>query len=154
MPGSRRLSRQILEHPGSVVVIPRISAGAFLLVRQFRFAAKRWLWEFPAGGLEKGETLVAAARRELIEEVGYCPGRLRKLGQFYASPGISSEKMHLYLAEDLTPAFAECDEDEEIETRKFSLGAIGRMIQSGSILDAKTIVGFFYIRGRLARVRK
>lgn len=153
-PGSRKLSRQILEHPGSVVVIPRISKNRFLLIRQFRFAAKGWLWEFPAGGLEKGETLAEAARRELIEEVGYRPGRLRKITQFYPSPGISSEMMHLYLAEKLKPAFAKCDEDEEIKVHEFPLEAIEKMIASGRIVDAKTMIGFSYLRDRFGRRRK
>lgn len=146
MPGKKLLSRQILEHPGSVVIIPKIGPGRFLLIRQFRFAARNWLWEFPAGGLEKGESLISAARRELIEEVGLCPRRLKKFVDFYPSPGISSEIMHLFLAEKLFPATAEQDEDEEIEVHEFTLPEIGRMIHSGRIRDAKTMLGYFFLQ--------
>ncbi len=146
LPGKKLLSRQILEHPGSVVIIPKVREGRFLLVRQFRFAARDWLWEFPAGGLEKGESLRAAARRELIEEVGFCPRRLKKLVDFYPSPGISSEVMHVYLAENLYPATAEKDEDEEIQVHEFSLPQIGKMIRQGRIRDAKTLLGYYLIK--------
>ena len=86
MPSGRMLSRQILEHPGCVVVIPRIKKDRYILIRQFRFEARDWLWEFPAGGIEKGESLTQAARRELIEEIGYRPKRLKKLLQFFSFP--------------------------------------------------------------------
>lgn len=146
--GDRVLSRQILEHPGSVVIIPKIGPDRYLLVRQFRFAARQWLWEFPAGGLERGESLTEAAVRELMEEVGYRPRRLKKLLKFYPSPGISSEVMHLFLAESLVRETAIKDEDEEIEIHEVSSATIVRMIRSGAICDAKTIISFFYIRDR------
>ena len=145
MPDGRILSRQVLEHPGAVVIIPKIRRGRYFLIRQFRFATRDWLWEFPAGGVESGESLKQAARRELIEECGLRPRRLTKLVQFYPTPGISGEIMHLYLAEDLVPDHAEGDEDEAIRKREFSLGEIGTMIRRGVIRDAKTIVGFFYL---------
>lgn len=141
----RTLSRQILEHPGSVVIIPKIRRDQYLLIRQFRFAARGWLWEFPAGGLEAGESLAQAARRELMEEVGYRPKRLKKVVEFYPTPGVSAEKMHLFLASSLVPATARRDEDEEMEIHEFSSDEIARMIRSGAICDAKTILGFFYI---------
>ena len=146
MPGGRVLSRQILEHPGSVVIIPRISRDRYLLIRQFRFAARGWLWEIPAGGVEKGETFAQAARRELIEEVGYRPRRLKKLMHFYPTPGVSGEIMHLYLAEDLVPDSAEKDEDEEIEVHEFSPAQIERLIKKGTIIDAKTILAFYFLK--------
>ncbi|HTL47016.1 MAG TPA: NUDIX hydrolase [Verrucomicrobiae bacterium] len=142
------LSRQILEHPGSVVMIPKISKQRYLLVRQFRFAARGWLWEFPAGGIEPGENLNEAAKRELCEEIGACPKKMRKLVSFYPSPGISSEVMHLFLAEKLYPAWGEKDEDEEIEIGVFTGPQIEAMIRSGKITDAKTILGFYYLTRR------
>jgi ADP-ribose pyrophosphatase len=146
MPSGRILSRQILEHPGSVVVIPQIARDRYLLIRQFRFAARGWLWEWPAGGVEKGETLKQAASRELGEEVGLRPKRLKKLLQFFPSPGVSSERMYLYLAQDLVPAKGQKDEDEEIEKHEFSLRQIENMIRKGRIVDAKTILGFYLLR--------
>ncbi len=141
--GGKRLSRQILEHLGAVVIIPKTAKGKYILVRQFRFAAKDWLWEFPAGGLERGENLVNAAKRELMEEVGYYPKKIRKLTEFYPTPGICGEVMYLYLAESLIPRRAVQDDDEEIETGEFTLKEIGQMIRRKKIRDAKTMIGYF-----------
>lgn len=146
MPSGRILSRQILEHPGAVVVIPKIRADRYILIRQFRFAAKNWLWEFPAGGIEKGESFKQAAARELAEETGLKPRKLKLLCQFFPTPGISGEIMYLYLAEQLIPAKAQKDEDEELEVAEFSLAQITRMIRGGEICDAKTILGYFYLK--------
>lgn len=143
----RTLSRQIIEHPGSVVIIPRFEDGTYGLVRQFRFAARCDLWEFPAGGIEIKENLRQAAARELSEEIGYHPRQLKKLLSFYPSPGISSEVMHLYLAEKMVPRKRPHDEDEEIEMKKFSPAQILTMITKQTIVDAKTILGAYFLKG-------
>lgn len=146
MPGGKILHRQVLEHPGSVVIIPKIGPDRFILIRQFRFAAGKWLWEFPAGGVEQGETFRWAAARELAEETGYRPKRLTELVRVYPTPGISGELMHLYLAEKLVPYAADGDEDEAIELCEFTSNGIERMIRSGRIIDAKTIAGYLYLK--------
>lgn len=146
MSDGKVLSRQILEHPGAVVIIPEVKPGRYILIRQFRFAAQDWLWEWPAGGLEPGESLKFAASRELTEEIGMKPKTLRQIVKFYPTPGISGEIMYLFLAKGLTPAYAICDEDEEIEVQEFSLKEIEKMIKIGKICDAKTILGFFYLK--------
>lgn len=145
-PHGKVLLRQILEHPGCVVIIPRTDAGKYILVKQYRFPLEKHLWEFPAGGKEPGETLPHAARRELMEEIGMKPGKLRKLLAFYPTPGVSGEKMHVFLASDLQPAIAQKDEDEDFELGTFSLSEIGRMIRRGTIVDGKTLIGFFYLK--------
>ncbi len=145
-PQGKLLSRQILEHPGCVVIIPETEDGKFILVRQYRFPLERHLWEFPAGGRESGETFPHAAKRELMEEIGMKPGKLRKLLEFYPTPGVSGEKMHVFLASGLKPAVAVKDEDEEFEIGVFSLAEIGRMIRRRKIVDGKTIIGFFYLK--------
>ncbi len=145
-PQGKVLSRQILEHPGCVVVIPRMNAGKYVLVKQYRFPLEKHLWEFPAGGKEPGETFPHAAKRELMEEIGMKPGKLQKILAFYPTPGVSGEKMHVFLATELCPAIAEKDEDEDFEVKEFSLADIGRMIQSGEICDGKTLIGFFYLK--------
>ncbi|MDP3919359.1 MAG: NUDIX hydrolase [Candidatus Omnitrophota bacterium] len=149
----RVLSRQILEHPGSVVILPEMSRDHYILVRQFRFAARTSLWELPAGGVDPGETMAQAAKRELMEEIGYRPRRLKKMMKFYPSPGISGEVMHLYHARKLEPAWAEPDEDEEIEVKCFHVRDIERMIRSGQIIDAKTLLAFFYLKSRKKGVK-
>ncbi len=145
MSDGKILSRQVLEHPGAVVMVPEVRRGHYILIRQFRFAVRDWLWEWPAGGIEPGESVQKAAARELAEEIGMRPKRLKKIMEFYPTPGVSAEIMHLFLAKGLVPARAVCDEDEEIEAREFSLKEIEKMIKQGKIRDAKTILGFFYL---------
>ena len=151
MPNGRLLSRQILEHPGAVVVIPKTKEGQFILVRQFRFAAGNWLWEFPAGGIEKGESIRRAAARELSEEICLAPRRLKELLRFYPTPRISGEIMYLYLAEGLYVKQGKCDEDEEFTVKAFSLSEIGRMIRRGRIVDGKTMLGYACLKYGLKR---
>lgn len=155
MPSGRRLSRQIIEHPGSVVIIPKTPDGKFVLIRQFRFAARDWLYEFPAGGVEASESFRKAAARELMEETGFRPRRLRFLVKIFPTPGISGEMMYLFLAEGLVPQRLECDEDEELEVVLVTEKKLERMILSGKIRDAKTILGFLYLkRYRSTRLRR
>ena len=146
MPDGKVLSRQIIEHPGAVVMIPKFNSRKYILIRQFRFAAKDWLWEWPAGGIEKGENLRSAAERELMEECGFFPKKLKLLLEFYPTPGISSEIMHLFLAENLVPRTSPPDEDEDIELGYFTLPEIGRMIRRNKICDAKTILGYHILK--------
>jgi ADP-ribose pyrophosphatase len=145
-PHGKVLSRQVLEHPGCVVIIPRTDAGKYILVRQYRFPIGKYLWEFPAGGRELGETFPQAANRELMEEIGMRPGKLKLLLRFYPTPGVSGEKMHVFLAGKLRPAVAPKDEDEDFELGTFSRAEMGRMIQRREIVDGKTLIGFFYLK--------
>jgi len=145
-PQDKVLSRQVLEHPGCVVIIPRTDAGKYVLVWQYRFPLEKYLWEFPAGGREAGESFPQAAKRELMEEIGMRPGKLKKLLAFYPTPGVSGEKMHVFLAWGLEPAVAQKDEDEDFELGTFSLSEIGRMIRRNEIVDGKTLIGFFYLK--------
>lgn len=146
MKGAGIISRQIIEHPGAVVIIPKLENGKFVLIRQFRFAARNWLWEWPAGGIEPGENLRAAACRELMEECSLKPSKLRLLIQFYPTPGISSEIMYVFLAEKMKTEWACPDADEVIESKMFTLAQIGRMIKNRKIVDAKTILGYYLLR--------
>jgi ADP-ribose pyrophosphatase len=133
--------REVLEHPGSVVVIPR-RAGRVLLVRQYRYAVERELLELPAGTLDPGESVEAAAHRELAEETGTVAGTLRRLGSFYPSPGYSTEIMHIFLAENLTEsADAEADADEELEVVELDWNEALGMARQASFDDMKTTLG-------------
>ena len=104
----------MVEHPGAVVIIALDDEGEVALVRQYRHAIRRFLLELPAGGLEPGEEPLAAAQRELREEVGLEATRWTSLGSFFSSPGFANEILHVFLAEDLRPAHAEPDEDEDM----------------------------------------
>lgn len=133
----------IVRHRGSVVLIPQPSPGEVILIRQYRYAIGRWIWELPAGSLDPGETPRTAARRECAEEIGLTPGRVRKLGAFYPTPGFCDELMFYYRCTDLRPptrAVAQ-DPDEQIEPRSFSLRRVRALIARGDIVDMKTVVG-------------
>lgn len=139
-PGGLTIDRDIVHHSGSAVMLARDAKGRILLVRQFRLPARRQLWELPAGRLDQGETPLAAAKRELMEETGYRAKRWRPLTAFYPSPGYCSERMTVFTAEGLTPGPTNFDEDESIETRWFTWEEILRMIRLGRIQDSKTMV--------------
>lgn len=140
----RKVERELIRHPGAVVIIPRLWDGRFILVHQLRIATGGAIWEFPAGTLEKGESIARCARRELREETGWSPGRLKKLLVFYPTPGISTERMYLFFADRLRKAQPDPDADEELEARCFTGGQIGKMIRRAEIIDGKTILGFLY----------
>jgi len=114
-----------------------------LLVRQYRLPAARYMWELPAGRLDPGEKPLEAAKRELIEETGYRARRWTKLASFFVSPGYVDERMTIYLAENLIAGVATPMDDERIETRWFPAAEVERLIETGKLDDAKTIVGFY-----------
>ena len=139
--GGNTSIREIVEHPGVVAVVPIDSDGNVVLVRQYRLAAEAALLEIPAGVMDPGETPEKAAQRELAEEIGMRAGRLTPLAGFFVSPGISTEFIHLFLGEDLAPAEAEADEDEDIVIRRLVLSDAVDLIATGEICDAKTVTG-------------
>lgn len=146
LPKGERLDAEIIRHPGSAVLIPVTADGAIVLVRQYRPAIGKFAWELPAGSLKPGEDPDAAASRECQEETGLVPKTIRRLGAFFPTPGYCDEEMHFYLASGLrqpTPddPVAHQDEDEDIESRAFSLDEMRRMILEGAIIDLKTIAG-------------
>ena len=146
-PGGVETTREVVCHPGSVVVVPHLPDGRVILVRQYRYAVKESLWELVAGGMERGETPRQSARRELLEEAGYRARVLKPLVEFYPSPGILSEKMHLVEAWDLTPGKGHPDADERIEVGFFAVSKIIEMIRSNEIRDGKTLVGILLLFG-------
>ena len=145
-PGGVAVTREVVEHPGSVVVIPRLPNGHVILIRQFRYPARKPLWELVAGSMEPGESAVRAARRELREETGYRAGSLKRLLSFYSSPGFLTEQMHLVEARDLTLSTAEPEDDERIEVAEFSKSQIDRLLRDKKIIDGKTLVGLMWDR--------
>lgn len=133
--------RQTVVHPGAVAILPVITKAKVILVRQYRFPARRCLWELPAGTLEKGESPSACARRELIEETGYAAGQIRKINEFYTCPGFCTEKIHLFIACKLRFTSQKLDPDEKIEYKIFTRRQIRHLIENSGIIDAKTIIG-------------
>lgn len=141
--------REIVEHPGAIVVVPVDADGRIHFVRQFRMATGEWLLELPAGTLEKGESPDDCARRELIEEIGQRAGALENLGGFYAAPGYSSEYLHCYLATGLSQETAEADEDEEIEVVRLTVEEAWNLAAKGEIRDAKSLAGLLLAQSHL-----
>ena len=135
----RRRKVEVIAHPGAVVVLPFLDADTVVMIRNRRYAVGQTLLELPAGTLEKGEDPINCAGRELHEETGYLAGRLRSIGAFFSSPGIMTEKMYAYVAEDLEQRHAALEEGEEIEVQLTPLADVLGMIGTGEIKDAKTI---------------
>jgi len=142
------IKRSIVRHAGSAVMMAVDKQRRILLVRQYRLPAGRYMWELPAGRLDPGEKPLQAARRELIEETGYRARRWTKLASFFVSPGFLAERMTIYLAEDLIAGVAHPMEDERIETRWFAASEVERMIETGKLEDAKSIVGYYRWKNR------
>jgi ADP-ribose pyrophosphatase len=134
-------THEIIKHPGSVVILPLISPDQVCLIRNYRVAVSETLWELPAGTLEQGEDPGQCAHRELIEETGYSAGHIEKLCEFFVSPGILHERMHLYLATDLQAGPAAPESGEEIQTHVVNLDEALRMIETGQLHDAKSLIG-------------
>ena len=137
----RKTTREIVEHDDCVAIVAMDNEENVLLVRQFREAVGKELLEIPAGGIDRGEDAAQAVRRELREETGYLPQKLKRLGGFYSAPGYSTEYLHLYLATELTLSPLEAEDTESIELVRVPLADIPSLIASGKIYDAKSIAG-------------
>jgi ADP-ribose pyrophosphatase len=143
-PGGPQVDRDIIVHPGSVVVMPVFDDGRILLIRQYRHSVGEFLWELVAGRKEPKETPAAAARRELIEETGYRAKRWRKLMRVVPTPGFVNEWMWIFAAEALSEGAAQPEEDEKITPRIFTVKEALKMIERGTLRDAKSICGILY----------
>jgi ADP-ribose pyrophosphatase len=146
LPKGGELKAEIIRHPGSVVIVPVTEAGEIVLVKQYRHAIGRLAWELPAGSLKPGEDVERAAIRECHEEIGLIPDGVRQVGSFFPTPGYCDEEMHFFIASRLrTPGAgdeaAHQDEDEDIEAQAFPLARVRSMIESGEIVDLKTVAG-------------
>jgi ADP-ribose pyrophosphatase len=147
-PSGIRAKRDIVRHPGSVVVLALDESGReprVLLERQYRYAANSSLWELPAGRIDQGESELAAAKRELLEETGYTATRWQRIVRYYASPGFVDETMAIYLARNLRRGKAQPEDDEAIRTRLVPLSSAVHMVTSGIIRDGKTLIGILLI---------
>ncbi len=140
-PNGEEKTRVILEHPGAVAAVPLLDDGRIILVRQYRKAADRVTLEIPAGKQEEGEEPEECIRRELIEETGYRAGKLIHLRSYYPSIGISSEIIHVYLAEDLQPADRSGGDESCLEPVILPLDEVKELIDAEKIMDSKTIIG-------------
>jgi len=132
-----------IEHPGAAAILPLIAPGEVLLIKQY-------IWEVPAGTLDPGEPVMDCARRELIEETGYAAQVWRKLGEITPVPGYSDERVHLFLATELTAARQELDADEVLAVHRMPLAQALDMITRGEIQDAKSICALLLAQKQLS----
>ena len=150
LPGGGTTDLEMVRHPGASAVVPFVSDEDILMVRQFRYAARGFILEIPAGTLHEGEPPDECARREVEEEVGHRTGRLVKLTSIYTTPGFTDEVIHLYLARDLTPARQNLDHDEVLTVERLPFQRALEMARSGEIVDSKTICALMLAREAIA----
>lgn len=143
-PSGIRTVREVITHPGSVVVLPILPDKRILLIRQYRHATRQYLWELVAGRIDEGEKPREAALREMIEETGYRAKKVRVFLDVFPTPGFLEERMYILLAEGLTAGEATPEEDERIEAKAFTKKEVEKMIEGNEIRDAKTIAGVLY----------
>lgn len=153
-PTGVRARREVITHPGSVVVLPVLKDGRIVMIRQYRHATRQFLWELVAGRKEPEETPEAGAARELLEETGYRAKRFKMILDFFPTPGFLEERMWLLLAEGLTAGAAEPEEDEKIEVKSYSVNELKQMMKKGQLKDAKSIAGILYYLAFLRRPGK
>jgi ADP-ribose pyrophosphatase len=143
-PTGVRAIREVITHPGSVVVMPVLEDGRILMIRQYRYAARQFLWELVAGRIDPGESVRQGAARELIEETGYRAKRFRVFLNLFPSPGFLEERMWILVAEGLTLGKAEPEEDERIKAKAFTRAELEKMVERKTLRDAKSIAGLLY----------
>src|SRR5262245_22736496 len=141
LPNGVTIDLEIVRHPGAAAVVPLKDDGTVVLIKQFRHAAGGFIYEIPAGKLHPGEDPLHCAARELEEEIGYSAGRLERLTSIWTAPGFTDEVIHIYEASAMTVGRQQLDRDEVLEVLEVSLDEALKMIESGTIRDAKTIVG-------------
>lgn len=141
LPDGRRTVIEVIRHPGSSGIIPIEKPQLVILIRQFRPAIGRFVWEIPAGTLHPGEDPLDCAKRELQEECGLLAQRFEKLGDILVAPGYSDERIHLFMASEFTSCDRNLDEDELLTTHSLPYNQVMEMIEKGEIEDAMTIVG-------------
>lgn len=145
-PSGIEVEREVVHHAGAAVMLPLTHEHEVVLVRQFRYAVDRFLWEVPAGHIAPGERPEETAERELVEETGYYPHRLEKLAAVYPSPGFSDEVMHVFLATQLEKRSASPEEDESIEVGNFSVEDAIALASEGQIADGKTLLSLMLLK--------
>lgn len=130
---------EVIKHPGAALIVPFLNSNTVILLKQLRPVVGKYLYEFPAGTLDPGETPLACCRREIVEETGYAAARFTPLGSIYPVPGYSTERIHIYKATGLRAVEKLTQEDEIIQVEVRTRSQINRLFKTGRITDAKTI---------------
>src|SRR5271155_5940209 len=143
-PSGLRVTREVITHPGSVVVLPVFPDGRILLIRQYRHATRQFLWELVAGRIDEGEAPRKAAARELVEETGYRAKKFTIFLDVFPTPGFLEERMYILLAQGLSAGEAHPEEDEQIVAKAYTRYELEQMMRHGKLRDAKSIAGLLY----------
>jgi len=146
LPNGFRAKLEVVKHPGAVLIVPLLAPDTVIMICQYRPVINTYLWELPAGTLNPGESLLACARRELTEEIGYKAGTFKNIGYIYPAPGYATEKIAIYEACKLKKVAFRLQADEIIEAKAVSKKNIARLLKSGKIIDAKTICALTFSR--------
>lgn len=146
--------REIVEHNGGVCIISVDENNDVLMVKQFRMPFERVLMEAPAGKLEKDEDVLEAAKREFNEETGYKAEKFTCMGEFYPSVGFLTEKIHIYIAENLTKDSQHLDDDEFLNVEKYNIDKLYEMVLKNEIKDSKTVIAIMLLKNYLSEKRK
>lgn len=141
LPNGKLATREYMDHPGAVGVVPFLNKDTVVMVRQYRHPVREVTLELPAGKLDKGERPLYCVRRELAEETGYTARRIKPLIQYWPTAAFANEVLHLYIAEGLRPGRMHADEDEFIECVKLPFKKAVEMVRRGDIRDSKTVIG-------------
>lgn len=144
LPSGEPFTREIISHPGAVVIVPVLDDGRICLIRNYRIAVEQELLELPAGTLEPGQPRIENARRELTEETGYRCRSLAPLCEFLMSPGILDQRMYGFVATGLTAGDPAREFGEQITNCPVSISELDSLISSGQIVDSKTISTLLY----------
>lgn len=150
LPNDLTVTLEMIRHPGAAAIVPVHADGTVTLVRQYRYAADGYIWEIPAGKLDTGEPPISCAARELQEETGLKAAELVPLGTIFSAPGFCDERIHLFLARQLSSTTPRLDADEVLSVSRMPLRQALDMIRSGAIQDAKTIAGLHHAAAYLA----
>ena len=137
------LNMEIIRHPGASAIVAMTPKKEILLVKQYRYAVGSFIWEIPAGTFSEQESPLECARRELVEETGYTASTWKKMGEITPVPGYSDERIHLFLARDLTKKVQNLDQDEVLVVHEIPCQEVLNLIDKGEIQDAKTLAALF-----------
>ncbi len=145
LPNGKTIHISFINHPGAVIIAPLLTSNIVVMLRQFRPALGRYIYELPAGTIDLPEKPLTCARRELLEETGYCAKKFKKLGKIYPVPGYSTEVIHIIKAEGLTAGKANPEDYEVIDIKLISKKQVKRLFKQGKLMDAKSICAFAHL---------
>jgi ADP-ribose pyrophosphatase len=145
LPNGRPTTREYINHPGAVVILPLFEDGSVLMERQFRYPIGRVFIEFPAGKIDPGEDPLACAKRELLEETGYTATDWKFVCTIHNAIAYSDEHLDLYIARGLIEGERKLDEEEFLDIFKAPVGDLAALIRQGKITDVKTVIGAFWL---------